>query len=138
MAKKTTKTARVIPTTETYEEPKKKEKHTLISVERADGPTELTSIPHIIADSKIFYRNARIPGSDEAFPYEPKLRTVDRFYPYAKGGALCVDECWVDGTAEVARRKTALIKKAGWKHLILVRELQLDDAMRQIMEQEEA
>lgn len=45
-----------------------------------------------LAQSEIHYKNARFNNASKHFPHDPLARTVDKFFPYAKDGALYIDE----------------------------------------------
>lgn len=81
-----------------------------------------------IAESEIYMRNYQWQGAREDFPHEPTLRCVDKYYPYAVGGPLLVDEPNHPREIEASKRKAEILKKRGYRFLYLTREMSEQDA----------
>lgn len=73
-----------------------------------------------IAGDHFYHKNWYYPGGRDAFPLEPHLWYVDRFYPAAKCGPLLIDEPSTKGDIVDCERKKKAIK-AGLKYLIIKR-----------------
>jgi hypothetical protein len=83
-----------------------------------------------IAGDTICYLNKYFTGYKEAFP-EPQdvgLRTVDKYFPFAEGGPLYVDEH--RGVTELRDldRKKEVMKSLGFRYVILKPGMSLIDA----------
>ena len=61
------------------------------------------------------------PLLKEKFPGNPKMWSVDKYYPYAKGGPLYIDEPNLEYRIVESKRKLEEFKKAGVRYLILLR-----------------
>ena len=107
--------------------------------ERPERPYN-PSLSEQIADSDIFYKNWQFPNAREAFPNEPFMRYVDRYFPYAKNdkgelSPICFELC--NSKEDVARaiRKTEAIKAAGIRYLIIEPKMEFNEAMQKLGEQ---
>jgi hypothetical protein len=78
---------------------------------------DLISMAEKIANDKLCYRNYVYPGSKNLFPDSPKLQTVDKFYPYAEGGPLFVDEWANTDLKETIETKRNAMRKLGHRYL---------------------
>ncbi len=87
------------------------------------------SVPEQIAESKFYYKNWLWDLKKEYFPYIPKLRHVDYYFPDAVGGPLLVDcaQKTVNST-ELIEKKTPAMKKAGFRYIVLDYGMGIDEA----------
>lgn len=113
------------------------------SAPECSGPTlhpreELRSRSEKIAGSKICLMSWVFPGAREAFPHEPKLRSVQKYFPYAEGGALLVDEPERLGDELECQRKAKVIRKLGFRYLILTRSMSENDARFELSQKEDS
>ncbi len=61
---------------------------------RADkqDPKQEIGLAAQVAGITTYVKNWRIPHAQKNFPYDPLMRTVDKYFQYAKGGPLYIDE----------------------------------------------
>lgn len=85
-----------------------------------------------VAESTIYCGNWKFKNAEKHFPHDPLLRTVDKFFPYAKGGALFVDEPRSKRDEEHCQRKAKAIHEEGQRYVYLLSEMNLDEAMQQL------
>jgi hypothetical protein len=72
-----------------------------------------------IAKSDMYTGNWKFKNANEHFPHEPLLRTVDQFFPYAKGGPLYVDRPSNKKEIDACLRKAAVFKKEGLRYVFI-------------------
>jgi len=82
-----------------------------------------------IAKSRLYVRNWQWPGAREDFPHEPGMRAVDKYYPYAAGGPLLVDEPTTARDLDDAKRRAKFVQKRGYRYVYLTRDMDEHDAM---------
>lgn len=108
-----------------YEKEEKKEKQEKASVQErkiqaiAKKSRELLTVAEKIAQDKFCQRNHRWPGGQQAFPFNSKMHYVDKFYPYAEGGPLFVDEPTRKDDLEQFKLKEEAMKELGHRYLLL-------------------
>ncbi len=85
-----------------------------------------------IAQSKIYMGNWCWDIEREHFKDAPRLRTVDKFYPYAQGGPLLVDEPRSAYEVEECKRKAVVLKSLGMRYAYLTLGMQDIDAWEQL------
>lgn len=93
-----------------------------------------TALSDEIAQNLYYVRNWKWPKSDEVFPHHPDLRTVDKYYPYAKGGALLVDEPRDKHSIEWAYKKQKFLKSLGFRHIVIEENATLFEILEQLGE----
>lgn len=76
-----------------------------------------------IAKSTVYYGNKKFKNADKYFPVNPLLRTVQKFFPYAEGGALYVDEPTDPQEERECGLKAAAIKKEGLRYIVITRDM---------------
>jgi peptidoglycan/xylan/chitin deacetylase (PgdA/CDA1 family) len=82
-----------------------------------------------IADSDVFIRNWYYAGSAVDFPHHTEMRYVDRYFPYAKGGALLLDFPQDEQDLKKCEGKSVSIKARGYRYLIVTKHMNLNDAL---------
>lgn len=80
---------------------------------------KLKSLSDTIAQDTLFYKNHYYPGGREVFADKKELQSVDKFYPYADGGPLFVDECSRDFELPIYLEKEKVMKKLGLRYLLI-------------------
>lgn len=105
----------------------------------ADKPNKVprkhyASVAERVAENSVSYRNFKYQGGMEAFPNEPTMRTVDQIYPYAIGGELLVDSPNTPSEIAACARKAAVLKKLGYRYLIVQADMDEFSAMEQLGE----
>lgn len=78
-------------------------------------------------------RNFRIRDAEKHFPHQPMMRTVEKYYPYAKGGPLLVDEPNTEREVTACQEKAKILKSLGYRYLILQSDVDEFEA-RQMLE----
>lgn len=84
-----------------------------------DARKRLIAIADQIAESLLWFRNWKWQGSDLFFPLDPDMRLVDKYYPYAKGGPLLVDEPGDEDQAKKSYDKQKVLKKLGYRFIVV-------------------
>lgn len=85
-----------------------------------------------VAKHPMFIRNMRVPELVDAFPFNPELRTVTKYFPIADGGPLFVDEVSHESLESQFAQKKKVLSKAGKRYLIIRKTTDLLDAMEQL------
>lgn len=85
-----------------------------------------------IAESLHYQINWKWPESDKFFPNDPDMRLVDKYYPYAKGGPLLVDEPRGKEAVDKAYKKQKVLKAQGLRHLVIEEQAVFIDLLEQI------
>lgn len=104
----------------------------VVALEKESQESSHTTIAELIAQSGICTGNFKYPNGETAFKHEPKLHTVDRHYPYAKGGPLLVDAAFYEDEVRDCERKRKVIEASGLRYLVLTRDIQIHEAMAQV------
>lgn len=86
----------------------------------------------IAGDSSCFYLNYYYPHGKEHFEDFPKLQYVSKFYPYADGGPLYVDEVRYEWEYKECLQKKDVMDKYGMRYIILMPETKLEEALTQL------
>lgn len=89
-----------------------------------------------ITQSKLFIMKVKFPGSDEAYPLptQAMFRFVSKFYPYAAGGALYVDEPVNELEIHRAYERQKVMKRLHLRYLIVERDSTYDMLLEQLGE----
>lgn len=85
-----------------------------------------------IAESEVYCGNWKFKNADKHFPYNPLLRTVDRYFPYAKGGPLFLDLVQTKNEEQGCKLKAAAMKYEGQRYVYITAEMTLQDAIDQL------
>lgn len=91
------------------------------------------SVAERIAESSVCIGNWRFEGAQEAFPNEPSMRSVEQYYPYAKGGPLLVDSPTTKGEKADCARKAEHLSKIGYRYLIVEADMEEFAARERLM-----
>lgn len=92
----------------------------------------LQTVPEQIAQDKLCYRNHIWPGAKNSFPFHPKLQTVDKYFPYADGGPLFVDELQhTDDKTKFDSKKEAM-KTLGHRYLVMTPGMTFHEALEEL------
>lgn len=108
-----------------YEKEEKKEKAEKSSAQErkiqaiAKKSRQLETVAEKIAEDKFCQRNHIWPGARQAFPFNSKMHYVDKFYPYAEGGPLFVDEPTRLSDLKQYELKAEAMKKLGHRYLVI-------------------
>lgn len=91
------------------------------------------SIAEQVAQHRLFKRNEHFPLLKAAFPANRRMWTVDKFFPYAQGGALAVEEpSHLKFEVEEAKAKQAALAAIGVRMVILQPSTNYQQALEQL------
>lgn len=94
----------------------------LSGAEQTIRPQKFPTQAELLSGDKFCHINWYYPGGNEAFPVNPELRRVDRYYPYAKEAPLLVDETNHDDRAEFYKtKKSPVLAHLGFKYAVILR-----------------
>jgi hypothetical protein len=80
---------------------------------------QFSSLAEKIAGDKLYYKNYYYPGGRESF-METRGQTVDKFFPYAEGGPLFVDEVSRLENPELFEKKTKMMEHLGHRYVAIL------------------
>jgi hypothetical protein len=106
----------------TYE-PKEEKRKTETPVVKAVGSKvnpQFSKLTDIIAGDSMHFINYQIPKGLELFPMDWKMRLVDLFYPYAKGGPLYIDFPVGPAEIEKCKEKRIALNKLGARYVFIL------------------
>lgn len=93
---------------------------------------DLNTVAEQVSGDKFCHINFMWPGCKNAFPFQPKLWNVDRYFPYAEGGPLFVDEPNRLADIESLKLKQEAMKKLGHRYLLCTEGLKFEEALEQL------
>jgi hypothetical protein len=105
-----------------------------VKLDRAKPVQRFTSVAEKVARSSIYTTNWYYPGSQKDFPYHERLKRIDRYFPYAEGGPLLVDEPMDEAELALCERKRPKLKERGFRYVILGLGSTFEDALFQLGE----
>lgn len=88
-----------------------------------------------LAQDTQYTGNWRIPNALKHFPTDPILRTVEKYFPYAVGGPIYIDEPTDDVELEQCQKKAIALHEEGMRYFIITREMhdmEEHDALEQL------
>jgi hypothetical protein len=91
-----------------------------------------------VAESGFYYRGYSMGALKEKFSqtgYNPKLWTVSRYFPHAKGGPLYVVEPRSPSEAEEAAQKVKALRALGHRAVIIQASDTIDDVRQRMLEE---
>lgn len=103
-------------------------------IQKSDDRKKFISIADQVAQSTIFTRNWKWPGADQHYPLEADLRMVSKYYPYAQGGPLLVDDAYDQKEAAELFLKQKILRKLGFRHVVIESDSSLFDVLEQLGE----
>lgn len=89
----------------------------------------LKTLSDQIANDSLYYINHYFAGCFQAFPDKKELQHVDKYYPYADGGPLYVDEQNSSLDKRDLTLKMEIMKKLGHRYVIIKPEMKLHEAL---------
>ena len=90
-------------------------------VKKIQARRNMFSLAERVAGDTYFHRNYYFEGSRDAFKEEPDLQTVDRFFPYADGGPLYVDEPMTEFDEDNCEIKKEYMRANKFRYLVIKR-----------------
>lgn len=99
------------------------------AIERRSKPGALADR---LAGDTLHYRNYYYPGGMKAFPHEPKMQSVDKLYPLAKGSPLLVDEPVFPEEIANCERKKPVMRAMGHRYICILPEMSFEEAMEEL------
>lgn len=94
--------------------------------------TELALVSEQVAGCKFHNKNWCVPDADRLFPYETRLRYVDRHFPHAMGGELYVDEPKTEEQISICEKKGAILRQAGLRYCYITKDMKAEDVLIQM------
>lgn len=91
-------------------------------VKKIQARRQFKSLAERVAGDQLFYRNYYYPGSSSHFK-EDHMRCVDKYFPYAEGGGLYIDEPMLPHEEADCEKKRAAMKMLGLRYLIIKRNM---------------
>ncbi len=80
---------------------------------------EYKSLAERVAEDNLYYRNYYYPGGKQAFPFHQRLHMVDKYFPYAKGGPLFIDELTRVDDESIFKEKELTMKTLGHRYIAI-------------------
>lgn len=89
-----------------------------------------------VAEHTHYERNYKYPGADQLFPnwLDADQRIVTKCYPLAKKGMLLVSEPRHEAEVKKAWEKHKILRKLGFRHIVVEPDTTLYDALAQLGE----
>jgi len=120
-----------------FEEPEKEKPVAVIAPERDPmiwkrDSSDAITIAGKLAGGTLYCRNFKFRNAAQHFPIEPLMRTVDKFFQFAPGGALYVDEPKDKRGVENCQRKAEVMRKEGLRYVYITKEMTLREAQEQL------
>lgn len=85
--------------------------------------SEFLGLSAKIAKSTVYTGNRKFKNADKHFPNLPLLRTVQKFFPYAAGGPLYVDEPTDPQEERECIKKAVAMKAEGLRYVVITRDM---------------
>ena len=102
----------------------------------ADKPNRkskiLPSLSDRLAGDQFYYLHHYWPGCRAFERDNPRLRIVKKFYPYAEGGELYVDEPVFPFQKLECERKAPIMRAAGLRYVVIEPDTTYDEALAQL------
>lgn len=87
-----------------------------------------------IANDTFHYRNYMYDGGSSKFPNEKNMQYVDRFYPYASGGPLAIDEANPMDDVNTLMLKKTVLAESNIRYLCIAHGMTENEVMEQLVE----
>lgn len=108
---------------------RKQPEGTYLAPEKPKEPkprAEWKSLPEELAQSSVYICRWYFKGGEREFPYQNNLQYVDRYFPYAQGGALLMDFPQDDDELKLCEKKAPIIRKNGYRYLIVEKSMDIN------------
>jgi len=99
---------------------------------------ELIGVAAEVAQSTIYCRNWKFKNADKHYPHEPLMRRVEKYFPYAVGGPLYVDEPVSKLDLAQCKVKALVMKKEGLRYVFIEKDAKLSDVLMQLSKEVKA
>lgn len=86
---------------------------------KVQNKTKIGGRADLLAGDSLFLMKWEYKDAMKHFPSDPYMRYVDRYYPYANGGPLLVDEPSLAHQEERSERKRKILKDLGYRFIVL-------------------
>ena len=93
---------------------------------------ELRTVADHLAGDKEIRKNNIIEGIRKTHPEKPYLWHVEKYYPYATGGPLYVDEPVKEWEIQECAEKVPLMKALGYKYVVIKPHMTIFEALEQM------
>ncbi len=85
-----------------------------------------------VSGSNFYYRNWYFPEGKQVFPQHDNLRCVEKYFPFAEGKPLLVDEPRFPYEVDRCEQKKKVLKELGYRYLVIKPTMTFDEAMREL------
>jgi hypothetical protein len=106
------------------------------AVKRCNERNSFITFSDCLAQSVDYIMNVKWDLGDVNYPNSPEMRTVNKFYPNAKGGPLYVDEPNDEQNATRCYEKQTKMRKLGLRYVVIEKNMGLYDVQMQLEESE--
>jgi hypothetical protein len=93
---------------------------------------EYTSLSDQVAGDKFYYTSHYWTECKEDFPGDPSMQYVDKYYPWADGGALLLDEPQYDYEIEGCKVKAKVMLMHRYRYVYITPRMTLEEAQEQL------
>lgn len=112
--------------------PTKMEENPDKTVLRREQPDASLTIEAQLAGIHLYCRNFKFKNAAVHFPHDPLLRTVDKYFQFAKGGPLYVDLPTNDVEIAWCKKKAPALWQEGLRYVWITQEMTLEEAWAQL------
>lgn len=104
------------------------------ALQKYESKQQFVNLVERIVQDKTVILKVKFPGSDEAYPdpTQALFRFVTKFYPYAKGGPIYVDEPINEQEVYRAYERTKVMRKLKIRHLIVEKDSTYEHLLEQL------
>lgn len=96
-----------------------KDQPQVLAEREAEIKSRRLSLLELITKSSFYHLHHPWPNGKKIFSREPDMARVDRFYPYAEGGALYVDTPKLQPDIDKCDKKRPLMLKQGLRYIVV-------------------
>ena len=90
------------------------------------------SMSEELAQSDLFVGKWMFPEARTKFPDEPWMRYVDKYFPYAKGGPLLIDEPRYADDLKKCERKAPHLYALGFRYVVIKPQMTMHEAVMEL------
>lgn len=98
----------------------------------AKTPEERIGMAAKVAESVNYTRNWKFKNADKHFPHHPIMRRVEKYFPYAAGGPLFLDEPTSELEIKECQQKALVMAKEGLRYCYITRDMTLEEIRKQL------
>lgn len=103
-------------------------------IKKVDDRKKFKDLGDKLAQSTIYFRNRSWPNAKDYFDEMTDYCYVDKYYPYAEGGGLWVDEPRDEIEKKMDYEKHEVMRKLGLRHVVIEENSRLDELLMELGE----